>query len=145
MAAAPTIEGRVALVTGASGGIGRAISLRLAAEGVAVGLAFASEAAIAQRLAREIAAEGGRAVTLGSDLRRSDASDELVTAVERELGSIDILVANAAVGRIASYEEVDAAMFDETLAVNLRAPYLLVRRVLPGMRERRFGRILFTS
>jgi 3-oxoacyl-[acyl-carrier protein] reductase len=145
MALAGTVEGRVALVTGASGGIGRAIAHGLGAEGAAVGLAYASDAGTAQRLAQEIAAEGGRAVAVGSDLRRSDAPDELVTAIESGLGPIDILVANAALGRIASYEEVDGAMFDETLAVNLRAPYLLARRVLPGMRERRFGRILFTS
>src|SRR5256886_15883151 len=57
----------------------------------------------------------------------------------------DILVANAGVGRVASYEEVDGALFDATLAVNLRAPYLLARHVLPGMRERGFGRIVFIS
>jgi 3-oxoacyl-[acyl-carrier protein] reductase len=61
------------------------------------------------------------------------------------LGPVDLLVANAGLSRPGSYEDVDAAAFDQTLAVNLRAPYLLARRVLPGMRERKFGRILFTS
>ena len=56
-----------------------------------------------------------------------------------------MLAANAGLSRPGSYEEVDASAFDETLAVNLRAPYLLARRVLPGMRARGFGRILFTS
>ena len=61
------------------------------------------------------------------------------------LGPIDILVANAGTGRRTEWEEIDAAAFDELIAVNLRAPFLLARRVLPGMRERGFGRILFTS
>ena len=52
---------------------------------------------------------------------------------------------NAGIGQVASYEDVDTALFDETLAVNLRAPFLLARRLLPGMRRRRFGRIMFTS
>jgi 3-oxoacyl-[acyl-carrier protein] reductase len=145
IALAGTVAGRVAAVTGASGGIGCAIAHGLGAEGAAVGLGYASNAGTAEWLAQEIAAGGGRAVAVSCDLRRSDAPDELVTAVESALGPIDVLVANAAVGRIASYEEVDGAMFDDTLAVNLRAPYLLARRVLPGMRERRFGRVLFMS
>jgi 3-oxoacyl-[acyl-carrier protein] reductase len=68
-----------------------------------------------------------------------------VDAAEAALGPIDLLVANAGAGRVTSYEEVDAAAFDRLIAVNLRAPYLLARRVLPGMRERRFGRIVFMS
>jgi 3-oxoacyl-[acyl-carrier protein] reductase len=58
---------------------------------------------------------------------------------------VDVLAANAGVAKPASYEDVDATAFDETLAVNLRAPFLLARRVLGGMRGRGFGRILFTS
>jgi 3-oxoacyl-[acyl-carrier protein] reductase len=58
---------------------------------------------------------------------------------------VDVLAANAGLGGVSSYEEVDGPRFDEALAVNLRAPYLLARRVLPGMRERGYGRILFTS
>ena len=81
----------------------------------------------------------------GADLRDPAAPEQLVDAVEREFGPIDVLAANAGIGRLTPYEEVDAALFDETIAVNLRAPFLLARRVLPGMREGGFGRILFTS
>jgi 3-oxoacyl-[acyl-carrier protein] reductase len=88
---------------------------------------------------------GGRAVAVAADLRTPEAPVELVEAVESTLGPVDALLANAAIGQIASYEQVDAALFDETLAVNLRAPYLLARRVLPGMRERGFGRVIFMS
>ncbi len=65
--------------------------------------------------------------------------------VEAALGPVDVLVANAGRGRPASYEDVDATAFDATLAINLRAPYLLARRVLVQMRGQRFGRVLFTS
>jgi 3-oxoacyl-[acyl-carrier protein] reductase len=88
---------------------------------------------------------GGRAAAFGADLREPAAAERLVDAVEHELGPVDVLAANAGLSRPGSYEEVDAAAFDETVAVNLRAPFLLARRVLGGMRERGFGRILFTS
>ena len=138
-------SGRVALVTGASGGIGAALSLRLAGAGAAVVLHFASNPDPARRVAEEIGSGGGRALTLGADLGDAEAPERLVGEAERELGPIAILAANAGLSRQASWDEVDAATFDETLAVNLRAPFLLARRVLPGMRERGWGRILFTS
>ena len=61
------------------------------------------------------------------------------------LSPVDVLAANAGLSRPGSYEDIDASAFDETLAVNLRAPYMLARAVLPSMRARKFGRILFTS
>jgi len=136
---------RVALVTGGSGGIGAALCLRLGAAGAAVALHYATSKEAAEGIADRIAEAGGRAAVFGADLRDAGAPAQLVDAVEAELGPVDLLTANAGLSRPGSYEEVDADAFDETLAVNLRAPYLLVRRVLPGMRERRFGRILFTS
>jgi len=139
------LDGRIALITGASGGIGQALASRLAAEGAHVALAYGAHAEPAERLANEIASQGGRALAIGADLREAQAPAELVDGVEATLGPVDVLVANAGAGRVASYEDVDAALFDDTLAINLRAPYLLVRRVLPGMRERGFGRVAFTS
>jgi 3-oxoacyl-[acyl-carrier protein] reductase len=138
-------SGRVALVTGASGGIGGRIAERLAAEGVALALAYGSNAEPARDLASEIAADGGRAIAIGADLRDAGDTERLAETAAQALGPIDILVANAGTGRPTPYDEIDAAAFDELIAVNLRAPFLLARQVLPGMRERRFGRILFTS
>jgi len=137
--------GRVALVTGASGGIGRRIAERLAAEGAAVALAYGENADPAQDLASEIAGAGGRAIAIGADLRDAADTESLADMAGQALGPIDILVANAGTGRRTEWQEIDAAAFDELIAVNLRAPFLLARRVLPGMRERGFGRILFTS
>jgi 3-oxoacyl-[acyl-carrier protein] reductase len=137
--------GRVALVTGASGGIGAELSARLAAAGAAVAVHYATGRDAAERVAGGIAAGGGRAATFAADLSHREAPERLTEEVESALGPVDLLAANAGLSRPGSYEDVDAAAFDETLAVNLRAPYLLARRVLPGMRERGFGRILFTS
>ncbi len=137
--------GRVGLVTGGSGGIGAQLGERLAASGAAVAVHFMSHRASAERVVATIGARGGRAVAVGADLREAEATVQLVEAVERELGPIDILAANAGLSRVAGYDEIDAAAFDEMVAANLRAPFLLARRVLPQMRERRWGRILFTS
>jgi len=137
--------GRVALVTGGSGGIGAELSRRLAAAGAAVAVHYAANRGAAEDVVADIAGSGGRATAIGADLRAADTAEQLVGSVERELGPVDVLAANAGLSRPASWEDVDAAAFDETLAVNLRAPYLLARRSLPGMRERRFGRVLFTS
>ena len=127
------MRGRVALVTGGSGGIGAALCERLVAEGARVAVHYAANR------------PRTGAPMFQADLREREAPDRLVDAVEAELGPVDILAANAGMSRPTPYEDVDAALFDETLAVNLRAPFLLARRVLPGMRERGYGRILFTS
>jgi 3-oxoacyl-[acyl-carrier protein] reductase len=143
--ASKPLKGRVALVTGASGGIGGQLSLKLARAGAAVALHYASSPDPARERAEGIDAEGGRAAIFGADLGDPGAPERLVDEVERELGAVDVLAANAGLGRRASWEEVDAPAFDEMIAVNLRAPFLLARRVLPGMRERSFGRVLFSS
>jgi 3-oxoacyl-[acyl-carrier protein] reductase len=140
-----TLSGRVALVTGASGGLGAELSVRLAKEGAAVGVHYAGNRSAAERVATAVAEAGARAVVVAADLGDAEEPERLVAEVEAALGPVDVLVANAGLGQPGSYEEIDAAAFDATLAVNLRAPYLLARRVLGGMRERRFGRILFTS
>jgi 3-oxoacyl-[acyl-carrier protein] reductase len=139
------LDGRVALVTGASGGIGKAIALRLAGEGAAVALAYGRSGQPAEELAATIGAGGGRAIAIGADLDKPEAPGELIDALEANLGSVDVLVSNAGLGRRQSLEEVSARDFDEMLAVNLRAPFLLAQRTLPAMRERGFGRVLFMS
>jgi 3-oxoacyl-[acyl-carrier protein] reductase len=145
MAQGNRLSNKVALVTGASGGIGRAIARRLAADGASVALAYGSHPEPAQRLADELVTRGGHAVAVGADLRKPNASSELLAEVEPRLGSIDVLVAAAGLGRRQALEEIGIDDFDAMLAVNLRAPFLLAQRTLPGMRARGFGRILFLS
>ena len=136
---------KVALVTGASGGIGQAVARRLAAEGASVALAYGANAGPAQKLADELVAQGGYAVAIGADLRRAEAPAELLAEVEPQLGSIDVLVAAAGLGRQQTLEEISIEDFDEMLAVNLRAPFLLAQKTVPGMRARGFGRVMFVS
>jgi 3-oxoacyl-[acyl-carrier protein] reductase len=136
---------RIALVTGGSGGIGSELSLRLADAGTAVAVHYATGREAAEAVVERITGGGGRAAAFPADLRLSEAPAALVEAVEDTLGPVDVLAANAGLSRQGTFEDVDAGVFDETLAVNLRSPYLLARRVLPGMRSRGFGRILFTS
>lgn len=138
-------RGRVALITGASGGIGQALARRLAAEGTAVALGYGASAQPAQQLAHEITDGGGRAAAVPADLRRPQAPGELAQEAEDALGPVDIVVSNAGTGRRQALEQISASDFDDMVAVNLRAPFLLAQHVVPRMRERGFGRILFIS
>jgi 3-oxoacyl-[acyl-carrier protein] reductase len=139
------LTGRVALVTGGSGGIGRAIAARLAGAGAAVAVAYGRSAASAEQAARDIMAAGGQAVALPADLQDPAAPGALADAVEQALGPVDVLVSNAGLGRVQALEDVTSADFDEMIAINLRAPFLLAQRLLPGMAVRNFGRVLFVS
>jgi 3-oxoacyl-[acyl-carrier protein] reductase len=134
------------LVTGASRGIGRAVALRLAADGHDVAVGYGANAGAAEAVADEVRSMGRRAIAAGADLAEPDAADALVDAVEADLGPVDVLIANAGVntpGRRA--EEIETEEWDRLHAVNLRAPFLLARRVLSGMERRGFGRIVLLS
>jgi 3-oxoacyl-[acyl-carrier protein] reductase len=145
MATGNPFGNKVALITGASGGIGQAVARRLAHSGASVALAYGATAKPAQKLADELAAGGGHALAVGADLRRPEAPAELLAEIEPKLGAIDVLVAAAGIGHRQAFEEVSIEDFDETIAVNLRAPFLLAQHTLPGMRARGFGRVLFVS
>jgi 3-oxoacyl-[acyl-carrier protein] reductase len=136
------LAGRVALVTGASRGIGAAIAQALASAGARVAVGYGTGAERAATLAGKL---GGGAKAFGADLVDPAAPAALVADVEAGLGAVEILVANHGIGEQAAYEDVDAEAFDRTVAINLRAPFLLARAALGGMRERGFGRILFIS
>ena len=138
-------SGRVALITGASGGIGQALARRLAADGAALALGYSAHGQAAEALAAEITATGGTAIAFGADLHRPEAPSELVQAVTEVVGPVDVLVSNAGLSRVQRLEDITAAGFDEMLAVNLRAPFLLAQHAVPAMRESGFGRILFIS
>jgi 3-oxoacyl-[acyl-carrier protein] reductase len=139
------LAGRVALVTGASGGIGSRLAERLAGEGCPVALHYGHRAEAVEEIAQALLAAGARTMTVGGDFADPAAPEQVVAEVERALGPVDVLCANHGMVNPAHYEDVDAAAFDRTMAVNLRAPFLLARRTLPGMTERGWGRILFTS
>ena len=132
----------IALITGASRGIGRATALRLAAGGHTIAAGYGANRDAAQALAASLP----RAIAVGGDLRDPATPARLVDAVEAELGPVEILIANAGMGSPPRrLEEIGLAEWDDLHAVNLRASFLLAQRVLPGMIERGFGRIVFVS
>jgi len=139
------LAGHIALLTGASGGIGKAIGRRLADEGLDVCLSYGRHGDDAEAVAEYARALGRRAITVAADLSDPSAPEAVVEKAERELGHVDVLVANAGAADIKGWQDIDLASWNATLAVNLTAPFLLGQRVLPGMVERRFGRILFIS
>lgn len=140
------LGGRVALVTGASGGIGAGLACALGAAGCDVAVHYAGNADAAAETADAVRSTGVRAITVQADLADPTAASQLVAQVRERLGDVDILVPNAGVaGRVSALDEVDLELWQRTLAVNLTAPFLLAGEVLPGMAERGFGRILFVS
>ena len=140
-----SLAGRVALVTGASGGIGRALADRLAAAGADLALAYGRHRDGAEAGAADARNRGRRALLVEGDLADPEAPGRVIDHVESQLGPVEVLVANAGLGVQRAWDEVDPELWDATMAVNVRAPFLMAQRVLPGMLERGFGRILFVS
>jgi len=146
------LEGRVALVTGASRGIGEAIARRFAAEGAAVAVSARTVdegdhplPGSVTTTVHSITEAGGTAVALPADLARPDDRRRLVAEVERRLGPIDTLVNNAAITWFEPTYDFDTHHWDTMFAVQVRAPFELAQRVLPAMRERGRGWILNVS
>ncbi len=139
------LTGKVALVTGASRGIGREIALALARAGCPVGVNYRSRADDAQAVAAEIGKSGGVAAVLGADVSVAAEVKEMVRAAERQLGPVDILVNNAGIARVQRIEEISEEDWNETLSVNLTSCFLVTQAVLPGMRARRWGRVINVS
>jgi NAD(P)-dependent dehydrogenase (short-subunit alcohol dehydrogenase family) len=133
---------QVAVVTGGARGIGRAITLGLAQRGAAVCVNYASRPDAAEQVASEIAAAGGRAITVGTDVADVRAVEALVRQVESELGPVSILVNNAGVAHQATLETFDDEKFDQMRRVNADGVIHTTRAVAPGMRSRRYGRII---
>jgi 2-hydroxycyclohexanecarboxyl-CoA dehydrogenase len=131
----------VALVTGAGRGIGRAIALRLARAGLAVGV-LDLDPATAEAVAREIASGGGRALAVSADVADLPAVRKAVAAVESGLGPIDVLVNNAGWERLHFFVESDPALWDRLIAVNLKGVLNATHAVLQTMSKRSGGRIV---
>lgn len=136
------LDGQVAVVTGGGRGIGRTIAQHLAAAGAAVAVLARSEDELAETV-RLIGTSGGRAIAVAADVTDEQAVQAAVARTERELGSITLLVNNAAVATpVGPVWEVDPDAWWRTVEVNLRGPFLCARAVLPGMLQHRSGRIV---
>ena len=137
-------NGKTALVTGASRGIGRAAAIALAKVGAQVLVHYGSNAAEARSVVDQIKAAGGRAEAVGADLAAPDGAHRLAAKVRDVVGDrLDILVANAGISKAATIEETTIADFDALFAVNVRAPYFLVQQLLPILKEG--SSVVFTS
>jgi NAD(P)-dependent dehydrogenase (short-subunit alcohol dehydrogenase family) len=137
-------NGKTALVTGASRGIGRAAAIALAKIGAQVLVHYGSNAAEARSVVDQIKAAGGRGEAVGTDLAASDGAHKLAAKVRDVVGDrLDILVANAGISKAATIEETTIADFDALFAVNVRAPYFLVQQLLPILKEG--SSVVFTS
>ena len=148
-----TLDQQVALVTGASSGIGAGAAKALAAAGAAVVLNYNSQAAPAEELARQIIAEGGRAMAIGADVSKEDDVERLFTQTLEAFGSLDILVANSGMQKDAPAVDMSLADWNQVIGVNLTGQFLCARAALrifnrQGVREgvsRAAGKIIHMS
>ena len=136
------LRGRVALVTGGAVRVGRAVSLGLARAGARVVVHYNSSAAEAGALAREIEALGSEAALCRADLSRHEEVLRLADEAERAFGGVDVLVNNASGFPAERLDEVDGALWDDTIAVNLKAPFFLTQRIGGAMKGRGSGVIV---
>jgi 3-oxoacyl-[acyl-carrier protein] reductase len=137
-------NGKTALVTGASRGIGRAAALALAKAGAQVLIHYGRNANEARSVVDQIKATGGRADAIGADLADPRGAHQLAARVREIIGDrLDILVANAGISKAATIEETTVEDFDALFAVNVRAPYFLLQQLLPILKEG--SSVIFTS
>ena len=139
------LQGKIALVTGASRGIGRAIAVGLAGCGADVAVNYKTHEKEARVTQQQVTSQGRRAIVIQADVSRSSEVGNMIATVERDLGPVDILVNNAGIARFQSVEATTEADWDEVLTANLKSVFLVTQAVLPGMRRRRWGRIINIS
>jgi 3-oxoacyl-[acyl-carrier protein] reductase len=136
---------RVALVTGASRAIGRAVALSLATAGADIAVNYLARETDARGVADAVRLLGRRSIPVRADVSSAGEVAAMVKVVEDELGAIDVLVNNAGIALRRGLDDLSEAEFDRTIAVNLKSAFLCTQAVLPGMRARRWGRIVNIS
>lgn len=139
------LQGKIALVTGSSRGIGRAIALGLARAGADIALNYRERAGDAREAEAAIRGLGRRAIAVQADVASGAEIERLVETVSAQLGPIDILVNNAGIARVQGIDEITERDWDELMTINLKSCFLATQAVAPGMRARRWGRIINLS
>ena len=139
------LQNRVALVTGGSRGIGKAVVMALAQAGAAVAVNYRERGKDAEAVAEVIQRNGGRAAVFSADVSLRTAVQSMVHDIEERLGPIDILVNNAGMAEVRGLDDITEEDFERTIAVNLKSAFLCTQAVLPGMRSRHWGRIVNIS
>lgn len=138
-------ERKVALVTGGSRGLGRAISERLAADGYAVAVNYASRSDAADAVVEAIVQAGGEAIAVAADVGNGDAVEALFSEVEEKLGPVSVLVNNAGITRDGLLMRMSPDDWSSVIETNLSSVYLCTRRAMKGMVKGRWGRIISVS
>ena len=138
------LPGKVALVTGAAGGIGAATARRFGREGALVVVNDAKPDGL-EAVASDVRAAGSQALAVAGDVTKKADCELMVGAAVREFGRLDILINNAGINRDAMAAKMTEEQWDAVLAVNLKGTFLCAQAALPGMRERGWGRVVNTS
>jgi 3-oxoacyl-[acyl-carrier protein] reductase len=139
------LRGKVALVTGASRGIGAAIAVALAKTGADVVVNFHQRAQEAEAVCDQIRKLGRRAIALQADVSQSAAVRQMIALTEKELGKISVLINNAGIARQQRIEDITEDDWDQIIDTNLKSTFLVTQAVLPQMRQQRWGRIINIS
>jgi 3-oxoacyl-[acyl-carrier protein] reductase len=140
-----TLKGKIALVTGASRGIGAAVALSLAGAGADIAVNFRQRSEDAEKVCLAIRKRGRRALAIQADVSQSDQVKRMVAQIEGELGAVNILVNNAGMARQIKLEDITETDWEEHITVNLKSAFLVTQAVLPRMRAQRWGRIINIS
>jgi 3-oxoacyl-[acyl-carrier protein] reductase len=140
-----SIENKIALVTGGSRGIGSAIAIALAVAGADVIVNYKENRSAADEVVAAIRNLGRRSSAIGSDVSSPDQVTAMFATITKDFGDVSILVNNAGVARGRKVEDVDLAVFDEAINVNLRSAFIVTAAALPAMRRAKWGRLLFIS
>jgi len=139
------LKNRIALVTGASRGIGAGIAVALARAGAEVAVNYHKNADAAAAVCHEISGVRRKTLAVQADVSVAEDVRRMVTEVETQLGSVDILVNNAGISRPQKLEDITEKDWDDVLATNLKSVFLVTQAVIGGMRRRRWGRIINLS
>lgn len=139
------LRGRVALVTGGSRGIGRAVVERLADEGVDVVINYRSDKNAAVAVVADVEARGAKGVALQADVSQLSEASGLVSQTLEHFSRLDFLICNAGIWEGAPVEEISEALWDKTMQVNMRGTWTLCQAAVPIMKRQRFGRIVIVS
>ena len=142
MIIAPNLNGKVALVTGASRGIGAAIAVALAEAGAAVAVNYRERADAANALVADLNKAGMRAIAVAADVSQASHVSKMIERVGSALGPVDILVNNAGIAIVRGVDDLTEADFDRTITVNLKSTFLCTQAVLAAMRAKKWGRIV---
>jgi len=141
----PALSGRTAIVTGSGRNIGAAIARALAAQGARVVVNGHADRAAVDAVVAEIEAAGGQALGVMADVGEDEDVRRLVDRAAAHFGSVDIVVSNVGIRRKQPFLEITPAQWDQVLRTNLSAAFYLARHAIPGMRERRWGRLVLIS